>query len=291
MRRPCANPAIYTLSAIAAGSFGALTAGAAALDVNEIVSRSVAAAQADWQAAPQFDFREHDIITKGGKRRVRTYQVLMIQGSTYHQLIAQNGKPLSPAETAVEEQKLRHEIQARSAESPAARARRIAQYQRERRQDHELMREMIKAFRFNLTGTETMNGRQCYRVEATPNPAYVPVNRDTRVLTGMRGTLWIDTGQYQWVKVTARVFRPVSFGLFIARVQPGTEFTLEQAPVSGSIWLPVHLVTHVNARVLAWSHNSIDDETYSEYRRERVTPGAPTPGPPAKLSAPGPVPR
>ena len=143
--------------AIAVLGFVALAGDAAALDVNRIVSRSVATAQSDWKAAPQFDFRERDIITKGGNRTLRAYQVLMIHGSTYNRLIAQNGQPLNTAQTAAEEQKLQHEIQARTAESPAARTKRIAQYQRERRQDHELMLEMIKAFQFHLAGTETMD--------------------------------------------------------------------------------------------------------------------------------------
>ena len=49
----------------------------------------------------------------------------------------------------------------------------------------------------------------------------------------MRGKMWIDTRQYQWVKVHAEVFRPVAFGLFIAHVEPGTEFTLEESPIGG----------------------------------------------------------
>jgi hypothetical protein len=129
------------------------------------------------------------------------------------------------------------------------------------------MREMIKAFTFRLTGKETVDGRECYRVDASPKPGYVPVNRDTKVLTGMRGTLWIDTAEYQWVRVKAAVFRPVSFGLFIAHVQPGTEFTLDEAPVAGKIWMPRHFETKVNAKVLVWARNSIEDETYSDYQR------------------------
>jgi hypothetical protein len=35
----------------------------------------------------------------------------------------------------------------------------------------------------------------------------VPKSRETKVLTGMQGTMWIDTKTYQWVKVTASVFR------------------------------------------------------------------------------------
>jgi hypothetical protein len=127
------------------------------------------------------------------------------------------------------------------------------------------MREMIKAFDFKLSGEQTVNGRRCVVLNATPKAGYRPPSRDTQVLTGMRGTMFVDAEKYQWVKVHAEVFRPVSFGLFFATVRPGTEFTLEQAPVAGNLWLPSHFSMNVNARVLLWSHDSADDETYSNY--------------------------
>jgi hypothetical protein len=68
--------------------------------------------------------------------------------------------------------------------------------------------------------------------------------------------------------VTAAVFRPVAFGLFLAHVQPGTEFTLEEAPVEGDLWLPAHFQVKVDAKVLLWSRRSVDNETYSDYRRQ-----------------------
>lgn len=244
---------------------------ARAQDVDEIVAKSAAAVQADWKLAPQFSFTEHDNIVKGGMRTVKTYRVVMIEGSPYNKLVMENGRPLSPDQAAAEERKLQQQTEERRHESAAARQKRIAQYKRERTQDQALLMEMTRAFTYRLVGHEVLNGRDCYRVAAEPKPGYVPKSRDTKVLTGMRGTLWIDTKTYQWVKVTASVFRPVSFGLFIARVGPGTEFTLEQAPVTGSIWLPTHFVTKVNARVLVWSKRSSDDETYSEYSRGATT--------------------
>jgi hypothetical protein len=192
---------------------------------------------------------------------------MMIEGSTYNKLLAVNGVPLSPDQARNEELKLTREIARRHSEPPDARGKRIARYEQERRQDHELMREMVRAFQFSLAGEETVNGRQCYAIAATPKPGYAPPNRDTKVLTGMRGRMWIDREAFQWVKVHAEVFRPVAFGLFIAHVQPGTEFTLEDAPVQGGIWLPTHFSTRVKASVLGlWSRNSSDDETYSDYR-------------------------
>ena len=69
------------------------------------------------------------------------------------------------------------------------------------------------------------------------------------------------------MKVHAEVLRPVAFGLIIAHVQPGTEFTVEESPVGAGIWEPVHFTTRVKSKVLVWSHNSAEDDTYSDYRR------------------------
>ena len=237
--------------------------------VNDIVQRSVQAQNADWAAAPQFNFVERDVVTKGGNRTVKTYRTLMIDGSPYHKLIAVNDEKVSPAQAESEEDKLQQEILRRRKESPDQRKKRIAQYERGRRQDHHLMQQMVKAFDFRLTGQERIDGRNCYVLAATPRPGYQPISRDTKVLKSMRGTLWVDTETYQWVKVHAEVFRPVAFGLFIAHVRPGTEFTLEQQPVGGNLWLPSHFATRVNARIVVFSRRSRDDETYSDYQRSK----------------------
>ena len=240
---------------------------AAALSADEIVRRSVANTQANWKLAPQYAFTERDVISKGGRHTTQKFEVVMIDGSPYNKLIGSDGKPLSAADAAAADAKMRQEIERRRRESPSARSQRIAKYERERQQDHALLREMEKAFQYRLTGEESVRGRECYVLDAEPRAGYRPTSRETKVLTGMRGRMWVDKQQLQWVKVHAEVFRPVSFGLFIAHVQPGTEFTLEQAPVAGNTWMPVHFVTQVKANVLVFARNSVDDETYSNYRR------------------------
>ena len=246
---------------------------AAAPTANEIVQRSVVNNQADWKAAPQYAYTETDNITKHGVTTHRTYRVLMIAGSPYHKLLAINSEPLSAAGAAAENRKLQRETHRRQTQGAGARQARIAKYEQGRRQDHELMQQMIKGFQYQLLGIETMDGRQCYAIRATPKPGYRPPNRDTKVLLGMRGELWIDTKAFQWVKVHAQVFRPVAFGLFIAHVQPGTEFTLEEAPIGGGLWEPVHFRTDVLATILHfWSRNSTEDDTYRDYKPMNSAP-------------------
>jgi hypothetical protein len=240
----------------------------------DIVARSVANTQADWRVAPQYDFTERDATTPDG-RNTSKYRVMMIDGSPYDELIAENGEPLPKPEAAAEARKLRRETARRQHETPYQRRKRVAEYDRERRQDNALLKTMIDGFNYRLAGEATIDGRRCYVLKGTPKPGFQPTSRETEVLKGMRGTMWIDEQQYQWAKVEAEVFRPVTFGLFIARVRPGTEFTLEQRPVGGNLWLPSHFSMRVKATVLHfWAHNSFDDETYRDYHK--ASPGAPT---------------
>ena len=244
------------------------------VDVQEIVRRSVAATQADWKAAPAYNFEERDLdqkLNSGGAVKSstsETFQVLMIDGSDYHKMLARDGEPLSAEERRAEDQKLGEERYRRLHESPDERAKRIQSYQKGREQDHLMMKEMIKAFEFRLLGEQRVDGHNCWELGATPKPGYVPPNRDTKVLTGMRGTLWIDHSTYQWVKVQAEVFRSVSFAFGLASVTPGTRFQLEQQPEIGSLWLPVHFRVTVNASVLWFHRRTVHDEVYSHYQKQ-----------------------
>lgn len=255
----------------------ACAAAAAALpSAQEIVKKSVANTQADWHAAPRYNFMERDA---GNDRPEKTYRVLMLDGSPYNELIAINGEKLNGAEAEQQTDRLRRETAKRQHETPEEKRKRVAEYDRERHQDDALLQEMIRAMDFRLEGEDTIDGHRCFVLEGNPKPGYQPVSRETKVLKGMRGRLWIDEQQFQWVKVQAEVFRPVQFGLFIAAVQPGTQFTLEQRPVGNSLWLPSHFSMRVRTRVLhMWSHNSADDETYWDYRLSRSAAASPTAG-------------
>jgi hypothetical protein len=100
----------------------------------------------------------------------------MIEGSPFNKLVAINDEPLPPAAAAEQQRKLRDATERRHQESSPARATRIAQYRRERRQDHALMSEMINAFIFKLDGEDTIRGHRCFVLEATPRPDYQPVS-------------------------------------------------------------------------------------------------------------------
>ena len=243
---------------------GSLWTAAERPDAGSIVSRSVQANAKDFKAAPGYDYSERDRVAGG----TRTYRVLMIEGSPYQELTMVNQQPLAPDLQAEEQRKLDQTIAQRRTESPAAKAQRVAKYNKQRTRNQLLLNQLALAFKFKLIGEQQLGSRTVYAIQAIPRPGYVPPNREAQVLTGMHGKLWIDTATYQWVKVEAEVTHPVWIGGFLAKVMPGTRFELEYSPVSGNIWLPSHYSMKSRARVLfLFSSGQQDDETYFDYAK------------------------
>jgi len=130
---------------------------------------------------------------------------------------------------------------------------------------------MVSAFEFRYAGEQQVQGADCYVLDAVPNPDYRPPVERARVLTGMKGRLWIDKAHFHWAKVEAEVTKPVEFALFIAKVKPGTRFELDQAPV-GDVWLPKSFTESVNATVLGfYGMHSAEEEHYSDYQLNTLT--------------------
>jgi len=191
----------------------------------------------------------------------------MIEGSPYQRLIAIDGKPLPPAQSAQQEAKQQQVTEQRRSESPQERANRIGKYQSGRRRDNNMMNQLTVAFDFTLVGESKLRGFHVYVLKATPRPGYQPPSMELQVLTGMQGELWIDQNTYQWVRVTAHVIRPVSIAGFLAQVEPGTQFELEKAPVGKGVWQPIHFSMRSQARVLMlFNRSSQEDETYFDYQ-------------------------
>ena len=258
---------LRTLS-VAAAVIVTGTLSVAAPNPQEIVTKSVEVIRSDWAEAPKYSFLERDMESKRrAPGTIKTFRVLMIDGSPYNLITAIGDEPLSPREQAAEQRKLQKEITKRRNEPEHERQKRIAKYDKERSRDHQMLQEMVSAFEFHITGEAHVDGHPCWVLDAEPRPDYQPSSREGRVLKGMKGQLWIDKASNQWVKVHAEVVKPVSFFGFLAKVGPGTEFDLEQAPVAGGVWLPKQFNVRVNASALGFlNQDSVENDSYRDYQ-------------------------
>ncbi len=144
----------------------------------------------------------------------------------------------------------------------------MADYQQARERAHRIIEEMPHVFDYTLRSTNRLHERIVYVLEATPRATYDPPNREAQVLAGMQGQFWIDTRTFQLVRGWARVDHPVPIEGFLATVEPGTEFEVEQQPVDDGIWLPTHFAIHSQSAILhLFHHHTSEDHTYFNYRR------------------------
>lgn len=232
-------------------------------DAETIVRRSVEVSTQNYKLLPHYNYFEVDHDPGGTSR---TYEERMLYGSRYGRLVAINGQPLTPQRAAEEQRRLEATQAQRRSESPEERAKRVAGYERERQQDNLMLSEMGNAFDFTLIGEEKRDGHDVYVLKARPRKGYRPPNNRAKVLTGMEGTLWIEKNTFQWVRVEAQVLRPVSIEGFLARVETGTRFELEQMPVAENVWFPRHFSMKARARVFFFfTKADEDDETYYGY--------------------------
>lgn len=271
MRISVARAFALGISAVALVCSGNLSAKE---NVASILQRSIEANNRDWAAVSQFDNSERDRNKDGDK----TYAVTMLYGSPYQRVIAINGQALSPDMAKEEQRKFERAVEDRKQESQDKRGARIAKYETERKRDRTMLDQMTAAFDFHLVGEQQLDGRRVYELKATPRKGYRPPNRDSQVLTGMEGTLWIDCDTYQWVKVEAHVTHPVRIVGFLAQVEPGTRFELEKKPVPGNenVWMAAHFSMRSRARVMLVipHHGEEDDVFFNYHKHDGVTESA-----------------
>jgi hypothetical protein len=105
-------------------------------------------------------------------------------------------------------------------------------------------------------------------IHAEPRPDFEPHVKYGGMLKKFRGTLWIDKGTYDWVRVEVEAIDTLSYGLFLARVAKGTHFEFSQKRINDQVWLPDRIHIRMDARLgLVKRLNEDVDVSFSHYRK------------------------
>ncbi len=181
-------------------------------------------------------------------------------GASFAEHIEHDGEPLPPEAR----ERVQNQLEKLRAESPAQKRRRFERALA----DRSYMEEVPDAFNFRIIRTDQLPTGRAWVLEATPRAGFQPKSRYAHVFPKMRGTLWIDQKDVQWVKADAVATENVSFGLFIARLFKGSHIDLEQAKLPNGDWVPKSLEAKAEARTfLFFEHNFEQDITYNDYSK------------------------
>ncbi len=249
----------------------------AAQDPREIVRRSVQLMDYNLAIARNYTFlersetRELDSDAHVKTRKITLYDVTLLEGSPYRRLVGKDDHPLSSDEDRIEQKKLADSIAQRQKETPAERARRIADWERKRQREREPLDEVPDAFNFRIAGEAQIDGRDAWIIEGTPRPGYHARSSMAKLFPKFRGKLWIDKADYQWVKTEAEVTDTLSWGLFVARLSKGARLDIQMTRINDEVWLPKRIEAKASARLaLVKKYNIETDTSFSNYRKFQV---------------------
>lgn len=271
----------------------ALPAAAAAAgdDAAAIIAKAFETARVNEAKALEYVFHERieevRFDRQGGekKREARTWDVTLYEGGDYRRLIAINDRPLFPETEAKEQRKLEKHIRKLERETPRERRRRMAKIEEGRQEGEEFLEEITKAFDFRLLREEEVGALPTWVISAEPREGYQPPDRISRVLRGVRATLWVSQTDYAWVQAEIDTFEDFSW-MGIYKLKSGAEIRFKQRQVDDEVWLTDHWSVKMRARIaFVYRLEAEIKGSYSNFRRfstetietgfERAEDGAP----------------
>jgi hypothetical protein len=248
-----------------------------AQDAREIVRKSVELDQVNWLRMKDYTWiareTERSLDSAGAVKseKTQTWETLVLYGEPHRRVLERDGKPLPSDQQRKEQAKLDKVAAKLGRETPEQRQRRVTEYEKRREKDREFLREITDLYDFHLEGDLQVDGHDAWVIAATPKPGYQPQRRDAKPLLKIRGKLWIDKAEYQWVRLEAETTDTISYGLFIARLNQGAKLVFEQTRVNDEIWLPKREAVSGSGRLGLVKKIAMQQELiWSNYRKFQV---------------------
>src|ERR1051325_2755316 len=222
---------------------------------------------------------EHKLDGAGQTKstETRTYEIMVLFEEQVRKLVAKDDKPLPENDAKKEDEKIQKIIDKRKDESEGDRQKRLEKSEKEQEEGRQFVKEVADAYNFRWVGTEPLNGRETYVIDADPRPGYEPHSKDAKFLPKFRFRAWMDKAESQWVKLDIQCIDTVSVGLFLVRVHKGSNIQIELTRVNDEVWLPKHVTLKLDARVALFKGlNMAEDVTYRDYKKfgtnTKITP-------------------
>ena len=246
-------------------------------DPKEIVRRAVEIDHRTLELARNYTCQNREIVKHLGKSgevkstEVKTFDINFYYGEEYARLIERDDKPLSETDQKKEDEKLEKFLAKYRNETPEQREERLAKEKKKREEGRAFLRDLVNAYDFRLVGEEPVDGVQSYVIDATPRPDFKPTQPHADMLKKIKGRIWIEKKDYNWVKVEAEAMDTISYGLFLFRIHPGSHFVLEKTLINNEVWLLKKLDIDGGARIALFKNENIHQEDVLSNFKKFVT--------------------
>jgi len=243
-------------------------------DPKEIVRRATEVDHHNFERAQKYTCTQREVIKHLDKHgnvkstEIKTFDINFYFGEFYARLVQQDDKPLSEKEQKKEDEKLEKFLAKRRSESEEDRRKRAEKQRKEREEGRAFVRDVQNAYDFRLVGDERVSGEDVWVIEATPRKDFKPTQPHADMLKKIKGKMWIEKKDYNWVKVEAEAIDTISFGLFLFRINTGSRFSLETTHVNNEFWGLHRLVINGSARIALLKNEIAEQEDeFSNYKK------------------------
>ncbi len=202
------------------------------------------------------------LLRKTTRNTDTTKEIVETSQGGVARLVALHNQPLNATQTQTELQRL-HKL----ASDPAAQQHRLRSEERDAARIAAIMRLLPDAFLNQFEGSvETPNGA-AIRMTFVPNPHFSPPSFESRILTGIRGEIWIDPTDLRVVRIEGHIFRTVDYGWGILGIlYPGGAIDIEQVETPECGWQLAHLSLNMKGKALMLKSLRVAvDETATDY--------------------------
>jgi hypothetical protein len=243
-------------------------------DPKEIVRRSMEIDRRTLDLVRNYTCQQREVIKHLDKNgnvnstEIKTYDIGFYYGEEYSRLIMKDDKPLDDKEKKKEDEKLEKFLAKLRNQSAEERQKRSDKEKKEREESRAYRLDVANAYDFRIVGEEELEGVKTWVIEATPRKDFKPTQPHADMLKKIKGKMWIDKKEYNWIRVEAEATDTISFGLFLFRIHPGSRFNFQQMHLNDEVWLLRHLYINGGARIALLKNEAIEQEdTFSNYKK------------------------
>jgi hypothetical protein len=198
------------------------------------------------------------MLRKSSPRLTTTKEIFETREGDVARLASIDDKPLSPAAEQQEQARLD-----RLLADPGLQRHRKQQESEDTGRALKILSALPSAFLYVYAGAADTGKVEKFTFR--PNPAFIPPNLETQILTEMVGAIWIDPAQRRVTRLEGRLERDVDYGWgILGSLNKGGWISIDQAEVGGGQWRTVRFQLAMSGRVLFKnrSFDTVEDQTH-----------------------------
>jgi hypothetical protein len=184
--------------------------------------------------------------------------VVQTDSGAVKRLISRYGRPLTPAESQAENDRINSFIHDPS---------QLARQRRDGAQDGKSARDLLNMLPTAFLWRVESEDADTIRLHFEPNSSFDPPNLQARVLSAMNGELVVDKNQHRIETISGHLTRDVTFGFgFLGRLRAGGTFRVERRQIVPNLWQITETHVHIDGKVLFFKNISQQqDEVQTDF--------------------------